>query len=746
MRLEFWRAGKDEAGEAKTAARTAISTSVPVTGKPAAASEFGDLDLRALGQALVRKRGWVIVPTVLAAVLSIAAVNLVTPRYKSEARILIDGRENVFLRPNGERNEERNALDAEAVTSQVQLLLSRDLARDVIRKNKLAERPEFDPVLQGISPVKSLLALFGIGRDPFSLTPEERVLDAYFDRFTAYAIDKSRVIVIEFQSRDPELAAQVANSIAESYLVLQQGARQEQAKSAGQWLSGEIDNLRKKVAEAESRVEDFRSKSSLFVGTNNTTLSNQQMGELNTQLNNARALKSDAESKARLIREMLQSGKPIEASEVLNSELTRRLSEQRVTLRAQLAEQSSTLLDNHPRIKELKAQLADLDRQLREEASKISRSLDNDSRIAGGRVEGLSASLEQLKKQATSTNGQDVQLRALEREAKAQRDLLESYLAKYREATTRENIDAAPADGRIISSSSVSNTPAYPKKLPIVLIATLATLMLGAGAIATGELLRMTAPRATAALTSSPAPMEPASEPMEPAPAPAAADAAVVDPAPVLKEAHPDIATGLTEIEQLADDLHKAGDAARKVTILGTAANDTITLTALTLARLLARHSRIVVVDLSASSSAIAAASVDPAAPGLAELMLGEASFSQVITKDRWSRVHLVSAGRPGSDRALLQSPRLGLAIDALLRVYDHVLLDAGTASDLPAELLTAQARAVVVPDLSMTADARTSMCDQLRAAGCFTELTLLSEPLQPSDAVEPGPRVVVAA
>src|SRR5450631_149500 len=367
MRLAFWPAGEERASEEKTMALAAISTRAPVTGKPATASQSGDLDLRALGQALVRKRGWVIVPTVLAAVLSIAAVNLVTPRYKSEARILIDGRENIFLRPNGERNEERSALDAEAVTSQVQLLLSRDLAREVIRKNKLAERPEFDPVLRGFLPVKSLLALFGIGRDPFSLTPEERVLDAYFDRFTAYAVDKSRVIVIEFQSLDPDLAARVANSIAEGYLVLQQGARQEQAKSAGQWLSGEIDNLRKKVGEAESRVEDFRSKSSLFVGTNNTTLSNQQMGELNTQLNNARALKSDAESKAHLIREMLQSGKPIEASEVLNSELTRRLSEQRVTLRAQLAEQSSTLLDGHPRIKELKAQLADLDHQLREE-------------------------------------------------------------------------------------------------------------------------------------------------------------------------------------------------------------------------------------------------------------------------------------------------------------------------------------------------------------------------------------------
>jgi succinoglycan biosynthesis transport protein ExoP len=719
MRLAFWRAGR-------SFIERAIAKPAPAVYKPAAASESGDLDLRVLGQALVRNRRWIIIPTLLAAVLSIAAVNLVTPRYKSEARILVDGRENVFLRPNGERNEERNALDPEAVTSQVQLLLSRDLAREIIKKNKLAERPEFDPVLQGFSPLRSLLALFGIGRDPFSLTPEERVLDAYYDRFTAYAVDKSRVIVIEFQSRDPELAARVANSIAEGYLVLQQGARQDQAKSAGQWLSGEIENLRKKVADAESRVEDFRSKSSLFVGTNNTTLSNQQMGELNTQLNNARALKSDAESKARLIREMLQSGKPIEASEVLNSELTRRLSEQRVTLRAQLAEQSSTLLDGHPRIKELKAQLADLDRQLREEASKISRSLDNDARIAGGRVEGLSASLEQLKKQATSTNGQDVQLRALEREAKAQRDLLESYLAKYREANTRENIEAAPADGRIISRASVSNTPAYPKKLPIVLIATLATLMLSAGAIVTGELLRMTAPRAAAVFASSPA------------------AARMPLPTASFSAARPDLVNGLTEIERLADGLRSAGAAARKITILGTASSESITLTALTIARLIARSAKVVVVDLAAASPTISAVSADPKAPGLAELMLGEASFSQIITKDRLSRVHLVSAGRPGSDRALLQSPRLTLAIDALLRVYDHVVLDAGSASDLPAELLTAQARAVVVPEISMAADARALMCDQLRAAG-FSDVTMLSKPSLSSDAIDYNPRVVAA-
>ncbi|HKO71715.1 MAG TPA: exopolysaccharide transport family protein [Bradyrhizobium sp.] len=728
MRLALWRTGK-------SAEKPAIQRSAPAAATGVATrvnAGPGDLDLRALGDALARGWRWIIVPTLLAAILSAVSVNLITPRYKSEARILIDGRENVFLRPSAERSEERTALDAEAVTSQVQLLLSRDLAREIIRTNKLADRPEFDPILQGVSPLKSLLALIGIGRDPFSLTPEERVLDSYYDRFTAYAVDKSRVIVIEFQSRDPELASRVSNSIAEGYLVLQQNARQKQAKAASQWLSGEIEDLRKKVAEAESRVEEFRSKSSLFVGTNNTTLSNQQMGELNTQLNNARALKSDAESKARLIREMLQGGKPIESSEVLNSELIRRLSEQRVALRGQLAEQSSTLLDNHPRIKELKAQLADLDRQLREEASKISRSLDSDARIADGRVEGLSASLEQLKKQASSTNGQDVQLRALEREAKAQRDLLEAYLARYREANTRENIESTPADGRIISKATPSNVPAYPKKLPIVLIATLATLMLSAGAIATGELLRITAPRAVTASVSSPAQLREPIPPTEPMFTASALEGAN-GPSFEIKDA-------VNEIEKLAADLTRETGSARKITVLGTTSDESIALTMLTLARLLARGAKVVAVDLSACS-AIPAASIDQAAPGLAELIAGEASLSQVITKDRWSRAQLVSTGRAAFDRALLRSPRLALVIEALLQVYDHVLLDGGSAPDLVSQLLTVQARAILVPDAAMTEDARLQMCDQLKVIG-FSDVRMVSPPPPSPDVVEAGPRV----
>jgi succinoglycan biosynthesis transport protein ExoP len=58
--------------------------------------------------------------------------------------------------------------------------------------------------------------------------------------------------------------------------------------------------------------------------------------------------------------------------------------------------------------------------------------------------------------------------------------------------------------------------------------------------------------------------------------------------------------------------------------------------------------------------------------------------------------------------------------------------------------LLTAQARAVVVPEASMATEARTLMCDQLRAVG-FSEVTMLTKPVQPSDAIEAGPQVVAA-
>jgi uncharacterized protein involved in exopolysaccharide biosynthesis/Mrp family chromosome partitioning ATPase len=577
------------------------------------------------------------------------------------------------------------------VTSQIQVVLSRDLARHVIEKMGLADKPEFDPTKNG-SFLRSLMGLFGMARDPSSMTKDERVLEAYYDRLNVYAIEKSRVIVINFRSANPELAADTANAIAEAYLNVQQMAKQDQTRAAGNWLAGEIEKMREKVAEAEAKVAQYRAKSNLFVGSNNTSLPNQQLTEINSQIATARGRKADLEARATQLRALIRSGTTIVSSDIANSESIRALINQRVLLRSQLAEQSTTLLAQHPRIKELKAQIAEIDRQIRNEGERLARQLENDAKVAGERIETLTASLNQVKQAASQTNKQDVALRALEREAKTQRDLLESYLAKYREASARDNINAAPPEARIISRATPAIKPAYPKKMATVLIAAFAGFALSAGFTVTGALLA--APSLSYAYDYGPAAYgEPAYRPTPPR-----MNAPPLVPNP--PRTHPAVAPIVpSTIDQVARDLRQAGDAGRRVTVVGTMRNAGTTYAAISLARTLAGDANVALVDFAFGAPNLSVVSTDPNAPGVAELIRGTASFGDIITRDQYSQVHLVATGEVGADaHALAASPMLATIVEALVHSYDHVVIDAGSAADFPvAQFAPLAPRAVLV-------------------------------------------------
>jgi succinoglycan biosynthesis transport protein ExoP len=687
----------------------AVASPVP---SPRTTGPSGELDLPALGAALWRKKWQILRPTIMVAILAFIAVELVTPRYQSESRILIEGRDNIYLRPDADKDAAARAVDEQVVTSQAQIILSRDLAREVIKKLKLNELPEFDSALNGVSPIKAVLGLLGIVKDPLSMTPEERVLNVYYDRLAVIPVEKSSVINIDFTSENPELAARVANAIAEAYLERQGQAKQLQAQNAGDWLSGQIDTMRQKVEDAEAKVEDYRAKSNLLMGANNTTLSAQQLTEVNAQLGVARTQKADAEAKAKMIREMLRSGQPIEASDILNSELVRRLTEQRVTLRAQLAEQSSTLLDGHPRIKELRAQIDNLDSQIHAAADQAARGLENDAKLASARVDSQSAMLDQIKKQAASTNGDDVQLRALERDAKSQRDLLESYMAKYREASSHDTINSTPADARIVSRATVSNIAAYPKKMPTVLIAAFATLVLCAGFLMTKEIL------------AAPGFMAMRTDPLMNAPDEVSPRVASMFDGPRVSGAPPGIASG--SIATIAAHLRRAGADGAQLAVFAAAPGLNASQMAIKLSRALADDSTVVLVGLASASNTIRAISSEPSADGLAELAQGTTSIGGIITKDRLSPLHLIAPGDVPMDRVdLLASPGMVVTFNALTQSYDHVVVDAGTVDGPEIERVAEVApHAVLVTDAAAS-PATASARERLLASG-FDDVRIL--------------------
>src|SRR5208282_1612186 len=90
-----------------------------------------DFDLPALGAALWRNKWKILRPTIVVALIAFAVVVLIPPKYLAESRVLVLGRDNVFLRPDADKDIlDRGIVDQEAVTSQAQLILSRDLASE----------------------------------------------------------------------------------------------------------------------------------------------------------------------------------------------------------------------------------------------------------------------------------------------------------------------------------------------------------------------------------------------------------------------------------------------------------------------------------------------------------------------------------------------------------------------------------------------------------------------------------------
>lgn len=683
---------------------TSVEASQSRDSNSAAVGGEGMLDLNSLWGAVAAHKFWIIIPTLVALIGSFVVVNLISPRYTGEARILLESRDGFYTRPAGDRDVGGDRIDSEAVTSQVQVVMSRDLAREAIRRLKLVGNSEFDSGAGLFGGIEQFLVKIGLSRNPADRTPEDRVLEKYYDNLLVFPVARSRIVAIEFQSRDPELAAKAANTIAAVYLESQEAAKKDTARGASTWLGGAITPLRQRVQEAEAKVEEFRARSGLLIGANNTTITQQQLSDLSQQLSSARAVQSDAQAKARILREAIRAGRTFEVPDVANNEGVRRLIEQRGTLRAQIALESRTLLPEHPRIKELTAQISDLENQIRSAAERTVRTLENEARIAGSRVEAVAATIEAQKRMVSEANENEVQLRALEREAKTQRDQLEQFLSRQREALARDADNAAPADARVVSRAITPMTPSFPKKAPTVAVATLATFFVALATVVSRELLsgRAVQPAAPASPVAPPQPVPPGTARFSSSmrasrsfgadgAGEAEAEGAPLEAAIPSEDAARDArrarvaglithAGRLTHLRLMMDDAgswaeqlascvrpRSEGKGSRLLLLdAGTRAGS-----ARLLGAELAEDAPTLLIDLSAGERSRMA--------GMSELLSGDASFADIIDRDPQSRLHVITAGRAGREAVIAADELLDLALDALCDAYAHVLVEVST-------------------------------------------------------------------
>jgi uncharacterized protein involved in exopolysaccharide biosynthesis len=696
-----------------------------------------EIDLGGLKAALGSRARFITTSTLLAGLAALLFCLAVKPSYLAEARILVENQENYFTRsaPEGAMaGEAAQALDTEAVNSQIQLLTSRDLARKAVEKLNLPGNPEFDPAASGLALLAHPLALLGLGAGPASEPSDDRLLSKFIDHLTVMSPSKTRVLQVEFSAHDPDLAARGANAVAEIYIDMKSQAKREDALQAAQALKPLIAALEKRVAEADAQVEAFRARTGLYENSENATVPTQLLGEIASKLADARAAQSEAEAKANSLRDLLQQGRLADAGDISSNDLVRRIAEQRVAARSQLAVESRTLLPAHPRIKELQAQMTDLDAQLRAAVEKAARGFDNDAQVAGARVANLASLLEEQKNAVAVANADAAKLREKQRDAKILKDQLASLAAKYQAALARGDADSAPADARIISRALSPSQPSFPKKVPIVLFGTLAGLFFSAAYVVARGLAGGGGPAEPA--PAAPAPVEVADplpisklkravdgfgaaprvkenkpEPVERSAADFAAPPATAETASARARARD--AASRAVVERIVATAARGGS---KVLVVSDA-HSSFVCASLTLARALAREGRAILVQIddkdAALSEALAGAEgVDHGVlqPGLSQLLCGEASFAETIYRDGASRLHIVQSG----GAVETDSPDLDLVLDALQATYDFVLVASGAGR--AAERIAPDAELTVI--YAEDGSSRDFLRDDFAAAG----------------------------
>lgn len=663
-----------------------------------------DVDLRQLFASLARNWLRILVVTLIVTGLAFAFAWLATPHYKATTQLKIQPSESAYTRPAGTNEDDKPVLDPEGVATEVQVISSSDILNKVAGDLHLDNKPEFNDAL-GMSPVSRLLVIAGLKSDPDEIPLEERVLTKMRDKLNVYGVEKTRAIAVEFSSEDRGLAADIPNAIAKAYMAYQADAKTKSNAAATAFLGPQIDELQKQVRDAEAKVAAFRSaQSDLLMGGNNSVLATQQLSELSTELSRVRANRASAEATAERVRQALQNGGSLDAvPEVLSSDLIQRLRERQIELRTNIADLSTTLLDNHPRLRALRSQLADLDGQIRNEAQKVMRGLLTQAQTAQARENQLISDVNKLKAASSRAGEEQVQLDALQREANVRRQQLESYMTSFREVSSRKNY--LPVDASVFSAARVPSEPYFPKLVPIVGAAFVGSLLLMSvitllQELFSGRAMRpapgarferieqvampaMSAPvvepepaAATEEAEDRPTDMESELElKPEPEPAPAALEeAAVVDaePEPVRSS------LGEIDVEKAAEKLIASG-AARAIFV--SPEGDEAAASAVLVAREVSDAGlRVLLLDLTASGAASRPMLDSGLFAGITNLLASEAQFSDVIHADLYSDCHVVPVGTADPVRAMRAADRLPIIMQSLTTAYDLVIVECGPA------------------------------------------------------------------
>lgn len=659
-----------------------------------------DIDLTKLGAMLRRAAPRLIALSVAAGLVTYATLSMMAPRYASQAELAIvaKGAANPFANPNNPvsgLDTLPSRMDKEAVNTHVRSMLSSNLAAKVARELQLDQYKEFNPALGPVDTFSAALQAMGLGGGLPGISQEDAVLNEFFGHLDVYSPAESRVINVRFMSIDPDLAARVANTLAETYRQELASATVAETDTVQRSLAPKINELSDELSKAEAEVASFRAKAGLLRGgAQQIPINEQQLGDVASELTKASAVTTAAETRARAARQLLTSGTPEVIPEVQVSPTIQNLIQQRVAVDRDLLKLSATMKSAHPVIRQLNADLGAVKQQIAIEVNNLVAGLDREAFIAAEQEAAIRKSLEAVKNQVADSGPDGVELRRLEAKAAAKRGELERLSAQYEANRARADGGVVPVEAQIITLARPSSVPVFPRKGPYTILLMVGTLLLGTAAVITSGLAtgarRMNSDELLlrgdiAVVAASVPPLDPDPAPLPPSPRTRG------DPAlPDGPDLNPELAPAFRSPAALgAHMMHNATLVQNGLrTMLASVADPATTadIALRTAAAMTDAGFHTLLIDGNIDGRGLASEFELVRSPGLAELLDGTAKFPDVVRRLPDSNVHIIASGAASAEGTRgLDADQLNMILDALDEAYDQIVVVAALA---PARVL----------------------------------------------------------
>ncbi len=406
---------------------------------------------------ILLKRRWTIftVAFVLTTVVAIVSFRM-TPVYKATARVELEA-ETPLIQSLNELYQKADADDA-FLQTQIQVLKSDNLAWRTIEELRLGQNPVFIPPerLANIQAEKRKL----------------RLIEDFRRQLSVELVPKTRMLVVGFESPDPQLAAQVSSSLVTNYVDYNFREKYDATRQASGWMEQQLDELKAKVEKSQQALVEYERQNEIVNTNEKQNVLEQMLSDVSRDLTNAESERIQRES---LYRQVLANR--LQVAALAHNELLQKLEETNAELRGQYTEAVAQYGPKFPKAMRLQQQLDENQAQIEREQNRVIERIRNDYNAAVNRERLAMEAVARQKEQLGKLNQLLVQHNILQRDFEGNQQLYQNLLQRLKDATVSAGLRSTNI--HVVDSALPPTQPVRPKKLLNIAIGFLAGIIFG---------------------------------------------------------------------------------------------------------------------------------------------------------------------------------------------------------------------------------------------------------------------------